>query len=113
MFNWNQHQRIWKPRTHSFMKILLRHIPTSLYVQAVGRWTARREKALVFSSVGPAVRFARRKGLQEMQLVFLGKALVAERAKYLEGQAQGGLGLVRAASAVGPVCAINRNLSAL
>jgi len=78
------------------MKMLLRNMPTGFYVESAGGWTSRREGALVFESLGPAVRFAREQGLSKMQLVF-----VSDRAEPLVGVPVESLGLTNRRASAG------------
>jgi hypothetical protein len=57
------------------MIMLLRNVPTGLYVQASEAWTGNPTEALTFKSMGEAVRFVKREGLRRMELMFLSENL--------------------------------------
>ena len=51
------------------MSTLLRHAPTGQYFQALEKWTRNPRKAYNFGSIGRALRFVRKTGFPEMELV--------------------------------------------
>ena len=53
------------------MKMLLRNALTGLYVQSAGEWTAKPDEALIFKTMGHAMRFSERAGFRKMELAFV------------------------------------------
>ncbi len=56
-------------------RILLRNVPTGLYVQSEGTWTGNLDEALDFRTMSYAIRFAERAGLRQMELAFVSPGL--------------------------------------
>jgi len=57
------------------VKVLLRQIPTGLYVQSAGSWTGDPCAAFDFQSIRRAIQFADSSGLTHMELAFLSDPL--------------------------------------
>jgi hypothetical protein len=53
------------------MRMLLRNIPTGLYVQSAEEWTGNPDEAFDFKTMGEAIRFVEKAGLRRMELAFV------------------------------------------
>jgi hypothetical protein len=57
------------------MKILLRNVPTGLYVQSAKTWTGNPDEAFDFKILREALRFVEQEELRKMELAFVSSHL--------------------------------------